>query len=510
MKKTSSKKLGKSQYPPNHSPNDFSCYGPIATKDGEFEGTKLADLACFKQDKIDTNKFYHAAVVKSKLTDDWYVFFSWGRVGGKQDFQFQPCSSEQEAQQEYEKQLHKKNDKRGVWEEHPILGKILRAKPNKDVYLVSSKVNRSVSLPDAKNIGVEQSTTEKIKRKSSIIFDSEADKLLQDLNAGTIDYTRTSIVGGDIPSQDAINQAKQILDVAVSINNGLKTQKQRLENKELYDLSQLLYSKIPKYKSRHAEKEDWMLLPNNIQKWQDDLDAFDNALQNTSFSNETRIYSFSLLTLPFNSDLGKFYKTFAEKSTRNRHSYVKNLKVKNIWKVERKSQFSDYQNKIIVGNKVEKPLHQVSRIDVNDDKLYQQSNTNLLFHGTKTVNVGGILEKSFILPNYKNNITITGAMFGSPAVYFADDIKKSIGYTSYHGSYWAGGSGGIKNRGAFIFICDVILGNIFIAPRAHAYHNPPNNHHSIMGKAGYSGVQNNEFIVFDVNQCYIRALLEVE
>lgn len=509
---TKIKKLGKSQYPPSHSPSDFKAFGPVATKDGEFEGTKLADLACFKQDKIDTNKFYHAAVVQSKLTSEWFVFFSWGRVGGSQDFQFLPCSSEQEAQQEYEKQLHKKNDKRGIWEDHPTLGRILRAKPKKDVYLVSAKVNRSVSLPDAKNIGSQP--PEKIKRKSSIIFDSEADKLLQDLNAGTIDYTRTSIVGGDIPSKEAINQAKQILDLATSINNGLKTEKQRLENKELYEISQLLYSKIPKKKSRYDEKEDWLLLPNNIVLWEDEIKAYESALEGADNTIENIQYSFTLLTLPFNSEKGKFVIDLFEKSTANKHSNFGKLKIRNIWEVERKSDSEKMKKYQLSLGKVKNDDKWVqwhpkpkNRPDVEDIDLYYNTFTTTLYHGSRSCNILSILDKSFLLPRRLSGVTKTGSLYGS-GTYFASDRLKSMNYTSYSRGLYSHGSGGIKNRGAFLFITDVVLGKYYIP--SYCQTNLPKGYHSFWAQSNKSGIMNDEMIIFNEEGRKIRYLLEIE
>ena len=37
-------KLGKSAYPSNSGPNDFECFGPPATKDGEFDNVKICDM----------------------------------------------------------------------------------------------------------------------------------------------------------------------------------------------------------------------------------------------------------------------------------------------------------------------------------------------------------------------------------------------------------------------------------------------------------------------------------
>src|SRR5688572_23166986 len=57
-------KLSKDTFPTGHSPNDFECFGPPASRDGEFETTRICDMGCFTQDGKDSNKRYHAAVVK--------------------------------------------------------------------------------------------------------------------------------------------------------------------------------------------------------------------------------------------------------------------------------------------------------------------------------------------------------------------------------------------------------------------------------------------------------------
>ena len=53
-----------------------------------------------------------------------------------------------------------------------------------------------------------------------------------------------------------------------------------------------------------------------------------------------------------------------------------------------------------------------------------------------------------------------------------------------------------------------ILLPAFVAPHAHGYTAPPSKHHSVFGKAGHSGVQNNEYIVFNGNQNRLRYLAE--
>src|SRR5687767_681355 len=95
-------KLAKDSFPGGASPEDFQCSGPPATRDGEFETTRICDMGCFTQDGKDSNKYYHGAVVQHKKTKKWYAYFEWGRTGAKNpSFQFVECSSEQEAAAEY-------------------------------------------------------------------------------------------------------------------------------------------------------------------------------------------------------------------------------------------------------------------------------------------------------------------------------------------------------------------------------------------------------------------------
>ena len=68
--------------------------------------------------------------------------------------------------------------------------------------------------------------------------------------------------------------------------------------------------------------------------------------------------------------------------------------------------------------------HHISKRDVH-----------FYWHGTRNQNVWGILKKGMLL---NPNAPITGKMFGY-GLYFAPRAKKSIGYTSLDGSYWAKG-----------------------------------------------------------------------
>ncbi len=526
-------KLAKGSYPENSNPNDFECFGPPATKDGEFDNVMIVDMGCFTQDGKDSNKFYHAAVVQHKTTKKWYTYFEWGRVGQTPTCQFTEYSSQSEAQKEFAKQCHTKNDKRGQWT--TIAGiKTLTAKPGKDCYLVRPLATRSTGLPDAAKIKIndgvtatkvikeEEETKKKVNIKKiikKIEIDSFSLKLLRDLNVGTIAYTKGSMADQSIPTQGSIDDARQLLQEAkqqvAKIGDNVENQ---VANSDLQLLTKTLYSRIPKIKARNAAPETWILSQSNILMWESDLDAFESALGAVDDLEQHTEDPYGGLPIkleyldPVSRD-GKFIRQWMPKATRNRHGGIGDIKIKNVWRVVRQGdqekilRFQDtvLSQKVKIG---ERPILQPSqRPDVDDMNRYINTNTALLYHGSRSINVRGILDKGLMLPKKLIGVVLTGSAFGQ-ALYHADDWKKSAGYTSMRGSYWSSGGGSISGRDAFIFINDVVLGNAHVAPRSYGYASPPSGFHSVFGKADVSGVMNNEWMVYESIQCSLRYLVE--
>lgn len=532
-----SKKLGKSSYPAGHGPNDFQCFGPPAMEDGSFDDCKIADMGSFSQEKVDSNKFYHVAVVKSKINGNFYTYFEWGRVGASApQFQMTECSSESEAQREFASQCHQKNDKRGVWSTVAGL-RTLTAKPGKDVYLVRQLTTRSTGLPDAKTIKYidpNKKTDPKIVKKSTSFkkVDPHTSRLLQDLIGGTIKYTRSAMADNSLPTQTAIDQARTILTESVKrvaiIGDDLDDQ---IEDKELRTYSSELYRRIPKVKTVGTPDSVWILSSNNIVSWQQDLDAFESALTGQDqVESDSEIEPFHGLPLHMEwidpkTDLGKFLTYWWPRATANRHGHIKSMKIKNLWKVDRhgdEEKFTKMQDKIyseINGAKLsDRPLFQPDErhdVDPKRREVFAGSNTSLLFHGTRSVNVKGILEKSLLLPKQLVGVSINGAMFG-PGLYMADDWKKSAGYTSLSNSLYSRGNGGVAGRSAFMFALDVTVGQPFVAPGPRGYTSPPNGAHCVFGmgrshgKSQNSGVENNEWVVFQNAQSRLKYLCEFD
>lgn len=523
-------KLPKGQFPPGHSEDDFECFGPPATKDGDFGDAMIADLGCFKQDGTDSNKYYHGAVVKSKKTDDWYAFFQWGRTGsGGGDVQFYGPGTKEAAHAAFVSQIRKKNDRRGEWVK--VAGhEVLRAKQGKDCYLVRPAAKRTVGLPDAKNVLHDDIVKKKVskkkakkktRKKASSFFDAQTIKLMRDMNVGTISYAKKSIDGDHIPTQDAIDKVRDLLDEAQKrVGKVGGTVDKQSKDKELREITNIVYSMIPKTKRLGAPDSEWILSGGNIQAWRFDCDAFESALHAIDIGDEEQSNPFEGMDIEMKhmTDAtleGHFLKNWLPNASANRHRHVGSMKIKNMWAFRQPklhNRFEGTIDSIRAGRSPERAAFQPrSREDLSssDAKLYKSANTALLFHGTRSVNVPGILREGLRLPKHLVGVAITGAMFG-PGIYWADDWRKSDGYTSRQGTYYAGGSGGVRGRHAFMFIADVALGKPHLASGPRGYTSPPSGCHSVFGKAGYSRVANNEWIIYKPDQMNLRYLVEYD
>lgn len=525
-------KLEKNTYPAGHSAEDFQCYGPPALKDGEFGSVKIADMGCFTQELRDSNKYYHAAVVTSKKSNAHFVYFEWGRTGAKNpNFQFVQCNSESDAQNEFAGQCRDKNDKRGEWT--TISGsRVLRAKAGKDCYLVRAMATRSTGLPDAKTIKANDGAKVKVvESKAEAETDVKSSKpsapkrrsdahtlaLLRDLGQATVSYTRGSMADASLPTQTSIEEARSFLDEAVKcvgvVGDDVDLQ---VKDKDLLTLTSLMYGRIPKKKVLRCPDKDWILNKDNIGAWRLDLDAFESALyaeeqieQQVADPLDGQPYFLEYID-PKSQDGSWLYKWWP-KATANRHGHVGSMNIKNLWRVTRhgdhdklvKAQTGLLKSKPSIS---ERPPHQPGErpdLDAAEAKVYRDTNTACLFHGTRQVNVTGILREMLRLPKQLSGVVITGAMFGS-GMYMADDWKKSAGYTD--GGYYSRATR--SSRGCFMFLCDVVLGNPWIAPHSGGYAGPPKGHHCIYGKAGHSGVVNNEWITFERDCVELRYLAE--
>lgn len=132
----------------------------------------------------------------------------------------------------------------------------------------------------------------------------------------------------------------------------------------------------------------------------------------------------------------------------------------------------------------------------------------LFWHGSRNENWWSIMTTGLLIR--PSNAVHSGSMFGD-GIYFADKFKKSFGYTSGRGSYWAGGS----SNEAVLALYSVHVGEQKIIK----------NHdsscyklsHSVLAKTGHDSVfakggadlRNNEYIVYQSCQSTIKYLVVV-
>ena len=139
-----------------------------------------------------------------------------------------------------------------------------------------------------------------------------------------------------------------------------------------------------------------------------------------------------------------------------------------------------------------------------------------LWHGSRNENWWSIINSGLVLRPV--NAQITGKLYGY-GTYFAPKAKKSMGYTSMQGSYWANG----RSSSGFMAVMDVAYGKPFnvysfdskyydlnyenlqkMCPGANSLHA-----HAGASMGGYSTLRNDEIVIYREDQCTIRYLVEI-
>ena len=551
-----SKKLGRKQFPSGYTPDDFKYQGrPAKDQDDFSDEVGIADMACVDQfgefGEANKAKYYHMGVMKAK--NIWFVYFEWGRIkSGKswigdsfcsQDYQFIECSSEAEARKEFQKKCHEKNTKKLV--QKVIAGKtIWTGRSGKDGYIVQQLATRERGLPDAYLIkdstGVikKKKAKKKTKKKVTNKYQKQVVDLAISLAGGTIQYARdASAATGIVPTIDSIKEVREhLLDAAMQrisvVGDDIKKQ---VKDKDLIDISNhvaaLVPRQIPRYGSKEERQQAVILSSANILSIQQDLDTFESSLKNedlfeeiendTGGVNPSEVFGGDLTWIDQGTTKGRWLKATFEGMSNDRHSYLSRdkLVIKNIFEVSRPRCDNHFIQsvKTVAGKNSKKQkfdrarLQPGQRADQGDiEDFYDKANVFLGIHGTRSVNVQAILSSNLRLPRQLKGVHISGANFG-PGLYFATDWRKSYGYTGHAKSYYGNNNGSIKDRGFFMFLNDVIMGDSYMTKSTGNWMTPPSGKDSVTAypenmRDGY--LQNDEHIIYDANNQRIKYLIE--
>jgi poly [ADP-ribose] polymerase len=153
-----------------------------------------------------------------------------------------------------------------------------------------------------------------------------------------------------------------------------------------------------------------------------------------------------------------------------------------------------------------------------DDFVNKENITNIkqLWHGSRNENWWSIINTGLVL-RPAANVVRAGHMLGY-GLYYAPRAKKSIGYTSLQGSYWAGGS----SASGFMAVMDVAYGKPYdvnsfdsryydmtyeklqkMCPGANCLHAHAGLH------TGRGTLRNDEIVIYKEEQCTIKYLVEI-
>jgi poly [ADP-ribose] polymerase len=139
------------------------------------------------------------------------------------------------------------------------------------------------------------------------------------------------------------------------------------------------------------------------------------------------------------------------------------------------------------------------------------SEIKLLFHGSRNENWWSIINSGLVLK--PTNAVITGKMFGY-GIYYAPKARKSLGYTSLSGSYWAKGD----SSSGFMALMEVAYGKPYdVYSFDSKYYSfdyeklqqTCKGANCLHAHAG-SMLQNDEIIVYKEEQCTIKYLIELK
>lgn len=290
------------------------------------------------------------------------------------------------------------------------------------------------------------------------------------------------------------NKVTQVMidEAQLTLNNLISMENIDLFNKVLVELFKIIPRKMGKVINYLAKNKDGFATI--IQREQDLLDVMRGQVAQETIINEKVTEDFT----PSQTILDTMGLQFGEITEDEKQLIKKNL-----------GSISDkfYQAWKVINNKTQDKF----------DKFIKENNINnkkLLWHGSRNENWWSIINTGLIL---RPSAVITGKLYGH-GIYFAPKAQKSFGYTSYHGSYWAGGSANC----AFMALNEVAYGKSYdVYDFNNKYYDltyenlqkmccGSNSLHAHAGAdIGHSSLRNDEIVVYKEDQCTIKYLIEL-
>lgn len=431
------------------------------------------------------NKFYNAELQTNGV--EHRIYATYGRVGKTEQVFLAKYRNYNSAEGDYSLLVEEKRRKGYV-----VLDMVQtnvgsdEAKKKVDVSKVKvvtpAKVDSTTQTKSKLTKGVQEFVAK--------IYD-EANRMISYATTGKLDNGGNSTPLGNLGVM-GINRGRQILDRIVTEIHGAKNKR------NIVDLNSMYFTSIPRRMECNLRKEaeaylsggsvDFLITTRKrVQEEYELLDVYESALKLSG-------------VMSTGSDIEDKYKAL---NTKIRHVGNRSVKDKELraWVEQRVQSTIDPRHGygLKVTNIYEVAQQNAPKFDDRGKK------PTMLFHGTRSANMVGILSTHLKLPgNVGPGVHITGAMFG-PALYFAHNSTKSYNYSS--GS-WSGTRN--KYNTAYLLMVDVGLGEVHETTQAHYYTAPPKGYDSVMARSTPNGLRNHEFMVYKENQAKVRYIVEAE
>lgn len=367
---------------------------------------------------------------------------------------------------------------------------------------------------------------------------------MEDLNNGTFKVTYGRVGATETTLTYPISQwdkkyneklKKGYIDVTEKIANVKKAGELNIEDTDVKDLISFLMSEAKQSIKRDYQISAESVTQEQLDEAQDIIDKINNVVNNDSANKETEV----------NNYLRQLYVTIPRKMADTRMYFVKNYNegfVRKLLQAEQ-SRLDTLKSQVVISNidesitleklgftcelasdKDKEIISKNTDFKLDRHRVFKISNkateavfnpnnlqTKLLYHGSKNENFLSILQTG--LKIRPKGVQTTGSMFGD-GIYAANKARKSIGYTSLRGSYWAGG----RSNKAYLAIFEFATGKEWdlLDNTSYSYwmgkidksQVNARGCDSVFAKGGID-LKNDEYIVYDSNQCTIRYLIEL-
>lgn len=440
------------------------------------------------------NKFYSAELIETQ--NNIFIFTVYGRVGSNGVKEYRQFNTLFDAEKEFDKIIKSKIKKKYVEV------KLIRADVGSDVGKAKIEAT-TMTVEAAKKAGI------KIEEENNDSkLHTEVQGLIRTWFGITQEFIELNLDTKKCPlgqlSLDQITKGKDILEEARKIIHSKKP-----DQSELNNLTNQYYSNIPHNFGYTRINADVLRLDDDskLDKAFDILDIFNDSknVQNV-ISNKNAIDSqYQTLNAEFefvdsDSATWKWIDSMMHETRASNHHFLGKLKTHKIFKLSRKN---EEQTFLKIAEKIAKECGKQtpadhyskfvkSRPDIPKElkNLYEKANILPGWHGTRRANMIGITTRGLLIR--PSGVITAGSMFGD-SIYLGNQSTKSINYCDVKGSYWASGA----NKTAYLFLVDAACGNQKIANGSHFFTKQNiKPYHSVWAKGGYSGVVNDELMLY--------------